>query len=233
MQDSAFGVGVYSFADAARFIDASARELRRWALGYSFAGRDGEQRSSPPLLASRQLAGTDYDGIGFRDLLELRFIKAFRDNGVSLQAIRRAAENARDLMRAEHPFTCRKFQTDGRSIFVTIHEETGDESLVDIVRRQDVFQKIVGPALYSGIEFDDRDGAIRWYPVARSKQVVMDPERAFGQPIIAGYGVPTIAIMEALGAENGDVSRVAELFEVPREAVLKARKFELSVSQHA
>jgi len=233
LPEAAFGVGIYSFADAARFVDAPARELRRWARGYAYSGSDGKARTSPPLLTAPQLDAADFDGVGFRDLLELRFVKVFRDHGLSLHAIRRAAENARDLFHSTHPFTCKRFQTDGRSIFATVQEETGDESLVDIVKRQNVFTKIVSPALYAGIDFDDQQGALRWFPMPNSRQIVLDPEHGFGQPTIVKTGVPTVAIMDALTAENGDVERVARLFDISRDAVLKAKQFETSFSQPA
>lgn len=231
--DAALGIGIYSFADAARFLDAPARELRRWAHGYSYTGPDGQSRRSPALLTAPQLEATEFDGIGFRDLLELRFVKVFRGHGLSMQAIRRAAENARDLFHSSHPFTCKRFQTDGRSIFATVHEETGDETLVDIIKRQHVFAKIVEPSLYAGIDFDDQQGALRWFPIPNSRKIVLDPERSFGQPVIAGTGVPTAAIVDSLVAENGNVERVARLFGVSRDAVLKAQQFESRVSRAA
>lgn len=185
--------------------------------------------ASPPLWRS-QLAGTLDDAIGFRDLLELRFVREFRKAGVSLQAIRRAAECARELLGADHPFTCQRFQTDGRSIFVTIHEATGDETLVDIVARQQVFDRIIRPSLYSGIEFGET-GADRWFP-SQSKAVVMDPNRSFGQPIVVATGTPTAALYEAVEAEGGDDRMVANIFEVSLEDVRAAVAFEKRIRLH-
>ena len=224
--DVPLGIGIYSFADAARFVNASAADLRRWAHGYAFKQRDGTSGRSASLLAAPQLRGSGVDGVGFRDLLELRFIKAFRDHGVSMPAVRQAAHNAKEVLGSEHPFTNRRFKTDGRSIFISIYDDSGDESLVDIVKKQNVFKSIITPSLYTGIDFDDDEGALRWYPVPRSRSIVLDPARVFGQPIIAESGVPTAALADMLKAEDGDAERVARIFEVPRDAVLKAQQFE-------
>ena len=89
-----FGVGIYSFADAARFIGAQPSELRRWMLGYTQKNRSGDPVFSSPLWRMR-LAETDIEGLGFKDLIELRFVHAFRDEGVPLQVIRRTLEKAR------------------------------------------------------------------------------------------------------------------------------------------
>jgi uncharacterized protein (DUF433 family) len=223
-----FGVGVYSFADAARFIGAKPRELRRWTLGYVHKTRNGDEAFSYPLWRT-QLADTDIEGLGFKDLIELRFVHAFRDEGVSLQVIRRTLEVARERLSAPYPFTCKKFRTDGKRIFMEVIEETGDESLVDVEKQQNVIQKVIGPSLREGVELDVQGEAARWFPLKNSKAIVFDPSRKFGQPILADYDIPTIAIIDAVKAE-GDEKRVARLYEIPAAAVRKAIEFESRVA---
>lgn len=226
---TAFGVGVYSFADAARFIGAKPRELRRWALGYSQKARSGDKVFSSPLW-STQLANTDIEGLGFKDLIELRFVHAFRGEGVSMQVIRRTLEVARERFSAPYPFTCKRFRTDGKRIFMEVVEETGDESLVDVERQQNVIQKVIGPSLREGVELDVQGEAARWFPLHGSKAVVFDPARKFGQPILTDFDVPTIAIVDAVKAEGGNEKRVAKLYGIPPSAVRKAMEFESRVT---
>ncbi len=222
--ETLLGVGLYSFADAARFIGADAREVRRWMAGYSYRDRDGEKQEAPPLWMS-QLNRFDVEGVGFRDLLELRFVKKFRKYGLSMPLIRIAIKFAREQLKTDHPFQCKSFRTDGRSIFALVMEEAGDESLIDIARKQQVFSQVVGRELYDGIDFDQLQRAIRWYPTA-TRAIVLDPSRTFGQPILARSGVPTIAVAEALAAEGGDRSRVARLFDITTDDVRRAESFE-------
>lgn len=223
--DSGYGIGFYSFPDAARFLGAKASDLRRWLIGYSYRASEGETAYSPPLWP-RQHAGTGVDGIGFRDLVELRFVKVFRDAGVPLQIIRKTLEVAGEEFGADYPLTCRRFRTDGERIFVDVLEATGETSLVDVCRKQHVFRKVIGPSLREDVEFDAVGKAARWYPLDGSKAVVFDPARRFGQPILTDSGVPTIAIANALRAEGGDLARVARLYEITVAAVRKAAAFE-------
>lgn len=220
-----FGLGVYSFADAARFIGAKPRELRRWTLGYPHKTRSGEESFSSPLWRT-QLADTDFEGLGFKDLIELRFVHAFRNEGVSLQVIRRTLEVARERFSTPYPFTCKRFRTDGKRIFMEVVEESGDESLVDVEKQQNVIQKVIGPSLREGVELDMHGEASRWFPLRGSKSIVFDPARKFGQPILAEFDIPTIAIFDAVRAEGGNEKRVAKLYEVPLAAVRKALEFE-------
>ena len=218
------GVGVYSFADAARFIGTGSRELRRWMKGYT-ATRQGESHEYEPLWLS-QLAGTDIDGIGFRDLIELRFVRLFVSAGVPLVLIRRTVGELRERLGREYPFTSTAFKTDGRRIFMEMLNANGDIALVDVVKRQDVMPKVIGPSLREGVELNVDEEATHWYPLPKSKAVVFDPERSFGQPILNESGVPTVAISDAIKAEGGDIKRVARLFEISTAAVRKALAFE-------
>jgi len=224
---STIGVGIYSYADAARFIGADSRELRRWLAGY-ISKRDGVERNYEPLWKS-QLAETEIDGIGFRDLIELRFVRLFVSAGVPLSLIRRTVDELRERLGREYPFTSTSFRTDGKRIFMKMLNDNGDEALVDIVKRQDVIPKVIGPSLRDGLELSVNEEAMRWYPLRRSTAVVLDPARRFGQPVLTESGIPTIAIAETLQAEGGDFVRTARIFEISTAAVRKAVAFEQQI----
>jgi hypothetical protein len=54
-----------------------------------------------------------------------------------------------------------------------------------------VFEHIIRPELYAGIEFTANGQAKRWFPLKRSNVIVLDPDIAFGKPILAEYGIRT------------------------------------------
>lgn len=218
------GLGIYTYSEAARLAGVRPVELRRWLRGY-VSGKGERGRLQPPLWMS-ELADTGIDGVTFHDLLEVRFVKEFRKIGISLQAIRIAAANARELLDSPYPFTCKGFQTDGKSIFVDALRESGETELLDLLKRQYVFDKMVRPSLYAGIEFGTDKRATRWYPMERSKAVVLDPAIAFGKPIVTKAALRTDILHDAWLAENKDRRRVARLYEVPVEAVDAAIRFE-------
>ncbi|WP_461020727.1 DUF433 domain-containing protein [Stenotrophomonas tumulicola] len=222
------GRGLYSFADASRFIGGKPAELRRWLKGYTVR-RQGQNVVHPPLWTP-QWEGSGVDGIGFRDLVELRFVRTFISCGVPLNLIRQTISELGERLGRDYPFTSTSFKTDGRRIFMELVDASGDPALVDVVRRQDVIRKVIAPSLREGIELTVDDAAARWYPLKGSHAVVFDPERQFGQPILARSGVPTAAITAALIGEGGDEARVARLFEVPLAAVRKAILFERQIA---
>jgi uncharacterized protein (DUF433 family) len=226
--DSLLGLGVYSVPEAARLTGVSSSRIRRWLQGYSYAS-GGASHASPPLWR-QQIASEDSLILSFRDMLEVRFVDAFRRHGVSWKAIRVAAECAAEIIHDSYPFSTRRFKTDGRSIFAEIVQETGDESLLDLVRSQYEFKSIVEPFLFEGLEFSAVGiEPVRWWPLGMNRRVVIDPERSFGQPIVDPESVPTTVLARAFRAE-GSIQAVARWYMVDPKSVEDAVEFE---GQHA
>ncbi|MES2318577.1 MAG: DUF433 domain-containing protein [Pseudomonadota bacterium] len=215
------GIGLYTLKEAEQFTGASAREVSRWLFGYRF-----QNGQSAPLWKT-QLASSEENekAIGFRDLLELRIVKQFINHHVALPVIRAAITNARALFNTDYPFTANRFLTDGKNIFYEALTENGDGALTDLAKRQLVFEHIIRPELYAGIEFDSYGGARRWFPVRRSKAIVLDPAIAFGKPILTEYGIRTNVIAQSYAVEQ-DKKMVATLFDIPVSAVDAALRYE-------
>jgi len=80
------------------------------------------------------------------------------------------------------------------------------------------------PYLYIGLEFQ-ADQLVRWWPLGMRRRVVIDPRRAFGQPIVAKEGVPTAILAGAVQLEQS-VAEVADWYEVDPRSVRDAVEFE-------
>lgn len=229
------GTGIYSIPEASRLIDVPTRDIRRWLFGYHYLRRPGDAGSrvtSAPLWEHELThEGFDEDVIGFRDLVELRFIREFTRAGVALSVIRRCLATASELFGVTHPMSLPRFKTDGRTIYAeAISEEMHDNSLVDLKSRQTVFKDIIRPSLYDGLIYDDdKRHANRWYPGGTKSPIVIDPARNFGGPIIDATGTPTITLFESYKAEGGDPKALAitsRVYAVPPKAVEAAIRFE-------
>ena len=219
------GKGVYSLAEAERLIKIPRQSISRWTRGYTYRYK-GEEHHTPPLIAWDAEQSTDKGPIlSFLDLLEVRFLDAFLAHGVSRKAVRIAALHARELLGRHHPFSTRIFKTDRHSIFAEIIKGTEDKHLLDVVKNQFVFARIISPSLYAGIEFGASNDPQRWWPPEKKHAVVIDPERRFGTPIVTHSGVPTKILANAFKAEDW-VEFVAKWYEVTPREVRDAVKFE-------
>jgi len=218
------GVGLYTVPEAARLTGISAGRLRRWLRGYTYRAGDRQANSAP--VWRREVPDIDGTlGLGFRDLMEARFVDAFREASVPWRVIRLCAERARELNAGDHPFSSQRFRTDGRTIFAEVLNEAGETQLLDLARSQFAFERVIAPTLYASIDFSDRDAPLRWWPLGRQTPIVVDPARSFGQPIISDGGVPTAMLADAVQAE-GSVAKVARLYRLQPQSVRAALRFE-------
>jgi uncharacterized protein (DUF433 family) len=234
------GTGIYTLPEAARLIRVPVQKMHRWLYGYTYSKKAKGETSraySEPLWAP-QLSKDDFDAevIGFRDLLEVRFVAAFVAHGVPLTIIRRCLETARQLFDVDYPMSSGAFKTDGKTIFAEAVEQSRREGkLLDLKTRQFAFRDIIGPSLYAGIEYAGHQ-AVKWFPQGSRSPIVLDPARQFGSPIIDASGVPTSVLFASYLAEGANAqaaSRTARAYDVPVRVVDAAVRFEENLKRAA
>jgi uncharacterized protein (DUF433 family)/DNA-binding transcriptional MerR regulator len=231
-EPDALGRGAYSAVESLRLLNfsrpgttparrVSRSTVARWLRGYDH-GEDGA-RHSEPLWRPDYENDDDQIELSFRDLIELRFVKAFRDLGLGLTTIRDCYRRASEEEHDARPFSTQKFRTDGRTIFLEITERDHDGKIIDLKRRQQVFRSFIEPSLRD-LEFDASTVA-RWYPLGvNKKSVLIDPDRSFGRPIVRN-GVPTEVLAEAVKVE-GSIAAVISFYGVTKTDVQHALDFE-------
>ncbi|MFF8798654.1 MULTISPECIES: hypothetical protein [unclassified Methylobacterium] len=219
------GIGYYTVPEAARLLRVPARNINRWLGGYATRSGDGETRQPPLWEPELPRAGMRIE-MGFRDLIELRFVAAFLAAGLGLRTIRSCLDHARACVEDDRPFSTRRFRTDGRTIFLDSLRRSGESELLDLKKHQFAFKSIVEQT-FRDLDIE-ADAVSRWRPYHGKPSIVVDPQRAFGQPVATESGVPTVALAEAVKAE-GSMERVAYLYEVPVPVVRDAVKFEASL----
>ena len=94
--DKLIGLGIYSIPEASRLTKVPNQTIYRWIRGYKYRS-ENETRNMEPLW-TRDIPEIDGENaVSFLDLLEIRFIDAFRSAGVSWKFIREAALKAQDV----------------------------------------------------------------------------------------------------------------------------------------
>jgi uncharacterized protein (DUF433 family) len=221
MSSAAFGVGAYTPSEAAKLLRMQPITLRRWLYGYEYDHGDG-LREQPALWHPQYDADEDGALLGFRDLAEARIINGLRRSRIGLPTIRLCIDRAKEIL-GDYPFSTRAFKTDGRRIFLEITESVDEPRLIDLKERQHVFRAFVLPTL-AGFEFGQA-AVERWWLVPNRKTIVIDPQRSFGQPIIAEVGLLTSRAAQDVKAE-GSIEKVARQYEVSAQAIRDALAFE-------
>jgi hypothetical protein len=155
-EPDALGRGAYSAVESLHLLNfnrpglppvrrVSRNTVARWLRGYS--------HGEAPLWKPDYQNDDDQIELSFRDLIELRFVKTFRDLGVGLSTIRDCYRRAVDEIRDDRPFSTQRFRTDGKTIFLEITEKDHDGRMIDVKKRQQVFRTIIEPSLRD-LEFE-------------------------------------------------------------------------------
>lgn len=224
-QNPYLGLGIYSIPDAARLLKINSAKIRRWVRGYRYAYQDQAKVSPPVWQGQLPTIGSSFS-LGFLDLMEVRFVNAFIERGVSLQSVRKAVERARNLFDTDHPLCTDNFFTDGQTIFMQVGEEADEYELLDLVKNQYAFQKLLKPYM-KDLQYQDSD-VIRWWPMGKRRTVVIDPTRNFGGPIVDDRGVPTNIIAKSASREG--ISSTMRWYRLSRHEVTDAVNFEKSLA---
>lgn len=216
------GIGYYTANEAARLLKIPVLNVNRWLRGYDYKYRGASYHSEP--LWTPELPSYDNKiEMSFRDLIELRFVESFLRAGLGLKTIRHCLDLARDSVNDVRPFSTQKFRTDGRTIFLDTIRKSGESELLDLKKQQYVIKQVIERS-FKDLDIE-ANAVARWRPFKGKESIVIDPKRAFGQPIAANYGVPTQVLAEAVSVERS-VARVARIFEVPPAVVKDAVSFE-------
>lgn len=223
---SDFRGGYYTTAEAARLLRMdNSTKVRNWAFG---------SNKFKPVI-ERQYSDSDTE-IGFLDLIEIRFLNAFRNQGVSLQSLRKAAKNAREILNMRHPFaSSMKFIAKRKEIFLVTAESEKDKQLLELTtgKGQFAFYDILEKHISDGVEFDPgTEIAKRWKPEPKKfPNVIVNPHKAYGHPTISPGGIPTRSIYDLFRSEENDLGAVADWFELEISAAEEAVSFEIDIAR--
>ncbi len=222
----------YTATDAGRLIGLRPERVRRWLHGYKYNYLKSED-FIPVVVTKDPVIERDESKeaihASFLDLIELLFVKQFVKRGFSLQKIRKALEEAKELA-AEHHIAHKYFFTDGSEIYLKM-KELEDTALIQLLSGgQWVIADII-KQLAKQIEFQTETGfAERYYPLGRNGRIVIDPNICFGSPTLIGHGIRTENVFDLFIAEEQKVDKLSKWLNLDSNNIEAAVSFERSLT---
>ena len=209
---SARELPAYTVMESARYLRIPHRTLQNWAFGSSYLTTSGRRIARPliePADPGRHL-------FSFVNLLELHVLNGLRrEHQLKMPAIRSAVDFLRREYESTHPLIDEEMFAHSGSLLV---EKYGQ--LVNASRQgQLAMHRVLGLHL-ERIERDENKIAVRLFPFTRKKMdadalvdqprvIAIDPDVAFGRPVIAGSRVATAEVAQRyLGGDS--ISGLAE-----------------------
>ncbi len=209
-------VPAYTVAEAAALVRVPVSTLKTWIHG---AGTPGRGLLVLPPGRPRLLA--------FTHLVEAFVLAAIRrGHGVALQRVRKAIRYVQREIGVERPLIHAKFQTDGVDLFVDQWGKLVNASMDGQVAMRGALESSLKRVDW------DRDGiAVRLFPLVRAtepqpRSIVIDPERGFGRPTLAGRGIRVDVVVERYRAGESPADLAAD-YRVAVEVIDDAVRSEL------
>ncbi|HYI08855.1 MAG TPA: DUF433 domain-containing protein [Thermoanaerobaculia bacterium] len=210
----------YSFADAGRLLTVNPSTIRNWAKGH--------EHFKPVLTVP---VDDSVDAISFFNLIETFVLDELRRrHRFSLQELRPSIAYMRDTFpEATYPLA----QVD---LFVSNNDlfgRFGGSSLVNISRGgQLALEEVLRDLLQRVERGPSGEGIVKLFPfitkqrVADSPRTVeVNPRVRFGQPVLAGTGVPTAVVAQRF-AGGDSIARLAEDYDRTTEQIEQALQYE-------
>ncbi|HXP50824.1 MAG TPA: DUF433 domain-containing protein [Bacteroidia bacterium] len=177
------GGGIYLITDVCEILRLPYQKVRYWLNefwdngfginhgGYSF-GEKGNK------------------AVNFHTLIEFYTFYKLREQGVSSQKIRKAHNMIAKDLKVQYPFASAVY-TDGIDMWYNYLEEC----IKLDGKKQIALKKVLAPYLKK-IEFGEDHIAIKYFPIGKNRNVVVDPHHQFGAPTIVGTNIKTETIIQ-------------------------------------
>jgi uncharacterized protein (DUF433 family) len=187
-----FQTPLYSVAEASRYLGVSNSTFRAWAKGYTRRGGGRNDVHGDAVVTTISKQPRTGPSIPFIGLAEGLVLAGIRKSGVPLQRVRPALDRLRDEFGLDHVLASKQLYTDGAEVLYDFGEDELEAEavmrLVVVRNGQHMFTEVVEQYL-KRIEFaaDGYASVIR-LPSYDHAEVIVNPQRGFGQPTFARGG---------------------------------------------
>jgi uncharacterized protein (DUF433 family) len=208
------GIGLYTVPDVANILNLDKILVRRWLKEY-WENRFGHKSANFPSWGRGR-----EKTVHFYTLIEFFVFFHLRKYGVSAQNIAKSHEIIGQELETSFPFANSTILTDGKKIFYT----TDGDVIINADRSKQINFKSIIELFCHKIDFDKDHQALRYWPLGKEKNIVVDPHHQLGQPTIKNTNIlaETIFSMYTAGEK---ISFISNLYDVPENDVKASIEF--------
>lgn len=215
----------YGLAEVDGLLGLKAGTARRWIDGYVRS-----DKAYPPIV---RLESTGEETVTWGEFVEARLLAEYRSQGALIYRMRPAVERLREELGTPYPLAHAAPLLDvaGRELVRRVQEElrlAGALHLV-VVRSGQVVLADESAAFTRSADYSETPERIveRIYPAPDLRQVVFDPLRRSGRPVVRSVATEVIAEQFRAG---DPIASIAEAYELPPTDVEAAIRYELQAA---
>lgn len=211
----------YSIAEAARYVRVAPATLRSWVAGRPYKRVGGPAFFEPlirPADPSRHL-------LSFHNLIEAHVLRALRaQHEVKVKAVREAVRYAQQTFKIDRLLLRPELRTQAGELFLDRYGE-----LVNLSKSGQLAMRKLLEAYLQRVDWKGHL-PVRLYPfvtgeVPTDRAIVIDPQIAFGRPVISRRSISTAAIAERIDAGES-IEDLVDDYDLRREEIEEAVLYE-------
>lgn len=212
----------YSLAEAARYLKLPAATLRSWVVGRAYPKGESVATFRPLLKPARKHPPL----LSFYNLIEAHVLRSLRtDHGVAIRELRRAIAYAERTLKIERLLLNKDLRTHAGEVFL---DEYG--KLISLSTSGQMAMRRLLEEHLKRVEWDQWQFPVRLYPYVSAeptteRPIAIDPDIAFGRPVVIRAGVSTEAIAGRIDAGE-TVEALAEDYDLKPEEIEEAVLYE-------
>jgi uncharacterized protein (DUF433 family) len=212
----------YTLAEAARYLKLPAATLRSWVVGRPYPTKTDARHFKPLIQPAVKIPPT----LSFYNLIEAHVLRSLRtDHGVAVRELRKAIAYAEKTLKVERLLLRKDLCTDGGRVFL---DEYG--KLINLTASGQLAMRVLLEEHLQRVEWDESQFPLRLYPfvsgqTSAPRPIAIDPQIAFGRPVIVKAGVSTAVIAERIDAKEA-LRDVADDYDLTLQEVEQAVLYE-------
>ncbi len=213
----------YTLAEAARYLKLPSATLRSWAVGRPYPVKNGKAGHFRPLIKPVVKTPPTFS---FYNLIEAHVLRSLRtDHGVAVGELRKAITYAERTLGVDRLLLRKDLSTHGGKVFL---DEYG--KLINLTASGQLAMRVLLEEHLKRVEWDEWQFPVRLYPflsgdAAVSKPIAIDPQIAFGRPVVLKAGVSTAVIAERIDADESP-QEIADDYDLTLKEVEQAVLYE-------
>ena len=209
----------YGAAEAARYLRLPAATLRTWLVGREYPRGEAHAKFHPLI---KPASGQPLQ-LSFYNLIEAHVLRALRtEHGVALAELRKAISFAEKKLQLNRLLLSPELRTHAGQVFLDQYVELINLSASGQLAMRKMFEEHL-----RRVEWDEWKFPVRLYPYIdapagnAARPIAIDPQVAFGRPVVQRAGVSTAAITNRLDAGE-TVEALAEDYDLSRDEIEQA-----------
>jgi uncharacterized protein (DUF433 family) len=208
----------YTFGEAGAYLGLPESTIRSWFVGMPYGSAPNVKRQTSILIpSSRGL-------LSFYDIASAHVLMALKAGGANLPDLREVVRGLQcEYPDSPYPLLGREFYMFGKDVVL---KKMG--ILLNMTRSRQLGMKNVMNKFLARIELDANLMPVRFSPLRTHNErgkgyIVIDPDFAYGRPVIKGTGIAAEIVAKRKGSGESE-ARLAKDYRITLRAVKEAVK---------